>query len=78
MECTADFHHHVAYPGFPYPNGLFEHAAAFDAAVDMFDAYAPSRDLPITRFLGAREPFPPWLLHRLNDLYAVQRERLKA
>jgi hypothetical protein len=78
MECTADCHHPVATPGFPSPNGLFEPAAAVDAAVDMCDAYAPSSDLPMTRFLGAREHVSPWLLHRLNELYAVPRERLKA
>jgi hypothetical protein len=78
MQRTADFHHHVANPGFPQPDGLFEHAAAFDAAVDMFDAHAPPRDLPIARFLGSRQRFSTWLLHRLNDLHAVQRERLKA
>ena len=78
MQCTADVHHHVANPCFPQPDGVFEHAAAFDAAVDMFDAHAPPRDLPIALFLGSCQRFPTWLLDGLNDLHVVQRERLKA
>ena len=78
MQRTADVHHHVANPSFPPPNGVFEHTAAFDAAVDMFDAHAPPRDLPIARFLGSCPRFPMWLLRRLNDLHAVQRPRLNA
>ena len=54
MQRTADFHHHVANPVFPHPDGLFEHAAAFDTAVDMFDAHPPPSDLPIARFLRLR------------------------
>ena len=78
MQRTADFHHHVANPSFPQPDGFFEHTAAFDAAVNMFDAHAPPRDLPVARFLGSCQCFPTWLLRRLNDLHAVQRKRLKA
>src|SRR5215211_2155316 len=78
MQRTADFHHHVANPRFPHPDGLFEHAAALDAAVDMFDAYAPPRELPIPRFLGPRQLMPARLLCGLEDVYTVQREGLKA
>ena len=78
MQRTADFHHHVANPDFPQADGLFEHAAAFDAAVDMLDTHAPPRDFPIPRFLGSRQRFPAGLLRRLDDVHAVQRERLKA
>ena len=78
MQRTADFHYHVANTCLPHPDRFFEHAATFDAAVDMFDAHTPPSDLPIPRFLGSRQLFATWLLHRLNDLHAVQRERLKA
>jgi hypothetical protein len=78
MERTADFHHHVANPCVPDPDGLFAHAAAFDAAVDVFDAHMPPSDLPRVRLLGAHQPFSTWRLHRLNALRAVQRERLNA
>jgi hypothetical protein len=78
MQRTADFHHHVAYAGFPHSDRLFEHTAAFDAAVDMLDAYAPPSQLPIPRFLGPRQLVPTRLLHGLEDVHAVQRECLKA
>jgi hypothetical protein len=55
MQRTADFHHHVANSGFPHSDRLFEHTAAFDAAVDMLDAYAPPSKLPIPRFLCPRQ-----------------------
>ena len=78
MECTADFHHHVAHPVFPHPDGLFEHAATFDTAIDMFDAHPSPSDLPVVRFLFWRQLFPARLLRWLDDIYALQRERLKA
>jgi hypothetical protein len=78
MQGTADFHHHVANPDFPQADGLFEHAAAFDAAVDMFDAHAPPRDLPIRRFLRPRQRVPAGLLRGLDDVHPGEREGLKA
>jgi hypothetical protein len=54
MQGTADFHHQVANLCFPHPNGLSEHAAAFDAAVDVCDAHSPPSDLPIRRVLRPR------------------------
>jgi hypothetical protein len=47
MQRTADFHHHVANPGFPCTNGLLKHAATFDAAVDMFDAHPSPSEPPM-------------------------------
>jgi hypothetical protein len=78
MQRTADFHHHVANPRFPHPDGFFEHTAAFDTAVDMFDAYTPPRELPIPCFLRPRQLMSAGLLHGLDDVYTVPRERLKA
>jgi hypothetical protein len=78
MQCTADFHHHITHPVFPHPDGLFEHAAAFDTAINMFDAHPAPRDLPVVRFLYRRQLFPARLLCRLEDLHALQREPLKA
>jgi hypothetical protein len=77
MQRTTDFHHHVANPVFPQPNGLFEHTAALDAAIDMFDAHAPSSQLPIPSLLRSRPLVAARLLRRLEDVHAVQRERLK-
>jgi hypothetical protein len=78
MQCTADFHHHIAHPLFPHPDGLFEHPAAFDTAIDMFDTYPSPRNLPVVRFLFGRQLLPARLLRGLDDLHALQRERLKA
>ena len=78
MQGTADFHHHIANACFPHADRLFEHAAAFDTAIDMFDAHPSPRDLSIARFLLRRQRFPAGLLRRLDDLYAIQCERLKA
>jgi hypothetical protein len=77
MQRTADFHHHVANPRFPHPDRLFEHAAAFNAAVDRFDAHAPPRDVPIPGFLRSRQLVPTGLLRRLEDVHPVEREGLK-
>jgi hypothetical protein len=77
MPCTADFHHHIADPRFPQPDGFFEHTAAFATAVDMFDAHAPSSKLSIPSFLRSRQLVAARLLRRLEDVYTVQRKRLK-
>jgi hypothetical protein len=78
MQGATDFHHHVATPGCPYPDGLFAHAAAFDTAVDLFTAHPSPSQFPMTRLLGARQGLPAWLLHRLHDVHALQRQGLKA
>ena len=78
MQRAADFHHHIANPCFPHPDRLFEHAAAFDAAVDMLDADPSPSDLPIPGFLRSRQLLSAGLLRRLDDVHPVQRERLKA
>jgi hypothetical protein len=78
MQGTTDFHHYVANPCLPHPNGLSEHAAAFDAAVDVFDAHTPPRELPILRFLGPRQLVPAGLLRGLEDVHPLQREGLES
>ena len=65
-------------PHFHHSDGLFEHAAALDAAVDMFDAYTPTRELPIPCFLDPRQLVPTGLLRGLKDVHTVQREGLKS
>jgi len=76
MQGTADFHDHIADPRFPQPDGLVEHTAAFDTAIDMFEAHAPSRKLPIPRVLRSRQLVAARLLRRLEDVHTLQRERL--
>jgi len=78
MQTTADFHDHIANPCFPHPNRLFEHAAAFDTAVYMFDAHPSPRYFSIFLFLLRGQLLAAWLLRRLEDVHARQRERLQA
>jgi hypothetical protein len=78
MQCTADFHHQVAHPGFPDTTGLVTHAATFDAAVDMFDAHPSPSEPPILRFLRSRQLLAAGLLRRLEEVHPVQRNCLKA
>ena len=78
MQCTADFHHHVTYPIFPHPDSLFEHAAAFDTTIDMFDAHSAPSNRLVVCFLFWCQRFPAWLLRWLDDVHALQREPLKA
>src|SRR5262249_6661343 len=78
MQCTANFHHHVTYPVFPHPDGLFERATTFDTAIDMFDAHPSARDLPVVRLLFWGQLVPARLLRGLEDLHTLQGEPLKA
>ena len=78
MQCTADFHHHIANPVFPHPDGLLKHAAAFDTALDMFDAHPSPRNRAVVRFLFWGQLVPARFLRWLDDVHALQREPLKA
>ena len=77
MPSTTDVHHHVAHPVFPQPDCLFEHTAALDAAIAMFDAHPSPSQLPIPRFLGSCPCFPTRLLRRLEAVHPLPRERLQ-
>ena len=65
-------------PSFLHPDGLFEHTAAFDTAIDLCDAHSPPRDLPVGCLLLRRQGVPAWLFCGLEHLHALQREPLKA
>ena len=78
MQSTANFHHHVAYSLFPHPDGLLEHTAAFDTAIDMVDAHPTSSALVVVCLRCGRQRFAAWLLCRLKDLHALQSEPLQA
>ncbi len=77
MQRTTDVHDHVANAVLPQPDGLFEHPATFDAAIDLFDAPPSPSELSIGRFLGSRQRFPTRLLRRLEDAHPLQCERLE-
>jgi hypothetical protein len=55
-----------------------DHAAAFDAAVDVFAAHAATGKASIGGFLVAREGSATWLAGRHDDLDLVERERQEA
>jgi len=78
MQGTADFHHSIAHPVFPHPDGLFEHTAAFDTALDLFDTHSAPSNLTIVCFLFWRQLAPSRLLRGLEDVHAFPRERLQA
>src|SRR6267142_2850796 len=70
--------HHVANACFPQPDRLFEHAAALNAAVDLFNAHPSPGECPIAGLVGLRQGFSTRLLHRWHDLHAIPRAGLKA
>src|SRR5262245_41430191 len=78
MQGTADFHKQIADACLPQAPGVVDDAAALDAAVDMLDAHAATREAPIRRFLRARESPPPRLLRRHDDFDVVEGERPEA
>ena len=78
MQSTANFHHHIAYAVFPHPDGLLEHAAAFDTAIDMYDAHPTPSDRVVVGLLCGRQRFSSRLLCRLEDLHALQGAPLQA
>jgi hypothetical protein len=78
MLGTAAFPHHVANPRIPRPDGLCEHTAAADTAVDLVDAHTPPRDLPLPGFLRPRQLLPAWRLRGWDDGHPVPRACLNA
>ena len=78
MQGTAAFHHPSAKSGFPSADGLFQHAAPFDAAVDRFDTHPSPSEPPLLRLLRSRQLSAAGLLRRLDNVHPVQRKRLKA
>lgn len=78
MQSTADFHHHIAHAVFPHPDGLCEHTAAFDTAIDMFDTHPSPSNRVVVRFLFGPQLSPARLLRGLEDLHALQRASLQA
>jgi hypothetical protein len=78
MQRTADFHDPIADARFPQAARVVDDAAALDAAVDVLDTHAATRNTPIRRFLRARQGPAPRLLRRHDHLNLVERERQKA
>jgi hypothetical protein len=78
MQCTADFHDHISDPRLPEAADVVDDAAALDAAMDVFDAHAPTSDAPIRRFLDPCELSASRLPGWHDDLHPVQRKRQEA
>ena len=78
MQRTADLHHQIVHARFPQSARVLDDATALDAAVDVLDAHAATRDPPISRFLRPRELPAPGFLHGHDDLDLVERERQEA
>jgi hypothetical protein len=78
MQGTTDFHEQIADARLPQATGVVDDAAALDAAVDMLDAHAATREASIRGFLRAREGPPPRLLRRHDDRDVVEGERQEA
>ena len=78
MQRTADFHDQVADAQLPEAADVVDNTAALDAAVDVFDAHAATRNASIGGFLAAREGSASWLVGRHDDLDLVERERQEA
>jgi hypothetical protein len=55
VQCAADFHDQIADACLSEAAGVVDDLAAFDAAVDVLDADAATRDASISGFLAARE-----------------------
>jgi hypothetical protein len=68
MKATGDFHHLIASPRSMQSHALFQHAAPFDAAVDMLYPYPAGRELSVLGFLFSRQlattRLPVWSAHR--------------
>jgi hypothetical protein len=78
MQRTADFHDQVADAHLSKAAAIVDNTAALDAAVDVLDAHAATRNASIGSFLAAREGSAPWLFRRHDDLDLVEREGQEA
>jgi hypothetical protein len=78
VQCTADFHDQVADARLAEAVGIVDHTAALDAAVDVRDAHAATRDASIGGSLAAREGAAAGLAGRQDELDLVEREGQEA
>ena len=77
MQSTAHFHYKVTHSLLCEANGFFDHAAPFDAAVDMLDAHSTLRDQAIGCLLLGRELYSTRFFGRHDGLYSLEGESLK-
>jgi hypothetical protein len=75
MQAPADFHATIANAYLSEAAGVVDDAAALDTAIDVLDAHAAARDVPIGRFLRPCEFPSSWLPGRDDNLRLSKRER---
>ena len=78
MEGTGDFHHQITNGATPEPEGILDHATAFDAAIDVFNPHPPPGQRLIVGFLFGREAATTRLLRRLEHLDTIECKGEKA
>jgi hypothetical protein len=78
MRRTADCHQAIANAGLPEAVGVMDDATALNTAIDMLDAHATTGDVPIRRFLCARELPSARFPGRHDDLDMGERKRQEA
>jgi hypothetical protein len=78
MQRTADFHHTIADACLPQAAGVVDDATALDAAVDVLDTHASTRDAPIHCFLRACEGPASRLPGGHDDFHLIECERQEA
>ena len=78
MQGTAHFHYKVAHSIFCEANGFFDHAAPFDAAVDVLNAHSTLRNQTVGSLLLRREVYSTRFFRGHDGLYPIEGESLKA
>ena len=78
MQCTADFNHQIVHARLPQSACVLDDATALDAAVDVLDAHAATRNVPIRGFLRPCEGTAARLPGRPDDLDLLQGEGQEA
>jgi hypothetical protein len=74
MKGAADFHHHITDALLPQADPVFDHATAFDTAVDMLDAQAAGVERPVRSLLRHGQVRARGFPGRHEDRHLGQRE----
>ena len=61
MQANTDLHHHITRGVLPEPDRVFHNPETLDRADDVFDTYAPMRNLLVFRFLLGTQFATAWL-----------------
>ena len=78
MQANTDLHHHITRGVLPEPDRVFHNPETLDRADDVFDAYAPMRNLLVFCLLLCGEFSTTRLLVGHRDLDTFKRKAHKA